>query len=276
MGVLMILLLAPSIYAQDEDLFGTADDDSLLFGDEFDLGGDDFSFDFDEGTDSTADDAGDDEFSFDFEDEEATETDSSSADTSEASSTDEWGIDTSSDYESLITRSADGEDDLLLEEIDHPLDFRKYVKGTILENTGLTLSFYSPHVVGDNLETWYSVMDFSLTAELPWHFTFDPANVSFSVDMSSFNFENSFPSGGQFKGMSVMPIARAEAFGAEVEAGLGMYYPTFGMLFGAGYSYQYYSLFVSAGYRWNWAYNIDPIGSAWWLEPRLTAGVKLW
>ncbi len=275
-GLFLLFLFPPNLFGQDADPFGSAEDDSLLFGEEFDLGGDDFSFDFDDDEDTTSTDAADDEFSFDFEDDEETAEDSSEIGTDTTAADDDWGLDTSSDYESLITRTADGEENVLMEEVDHPLDFRKHFRGTVLENAGLTLSLYSPQAVGDNLDTWYSFMDFSLTAELPWHYTFDPVNISFMVDMSSFSFDNSFPEGGKFRGMSVMPIARAESFGAEVELGLGMYYPTFGMLLGAGYAYQYHSLYFSAGYRWNWAYNIEPIGSSWWLEPRLTAGVKLW
>ena len=65
-------------------------------------------------------------------------------------------------------------------------------------------------------------------------------------------------------------------YGLEIELGAGTFYPTFGALAGVGYSFQFHSLFASAGYRWNWAYDINPIGEAWWLEPRFTAGVKLW
>jgi hypothetical protein len=206
-----------------------------------------------------------------FGDEEETEAGLTEEDTTEV---DEWGLETDADYESLITRTTDG--DLLEEVPDHPLELGKYVKGTIFEDTGFTLSLYSPQVVPDELNTWFSYMDISLTTELPWHFTFEPIELSFSIDISSFNFVNSFPVGGDFKGFSIMPLARAEIYGVELELGLGMYTPTFGAMAGIGYSYQFHSLFFSAGYRWNWAYNIDPIGSSWWLEPRFTTGIKFW
>ena len=269
-GLLVLTVLSPDLYAQEEDLFGDSEGDSLLFGDEFDLGGDDFSFETDEETSTETDAGGEDDFFGDFEDEEETEVEAES----DSAEVDEWGIDTDTDYESLITRTADGD---ILEEIpDHPLELGKYVKGTFLEDTGFTLSLYSPQVVPDELSTWFSYMDISLTTELPWHFTFEPVELSFSVDISSFNFVNSFPVGGEFKGVSIMPLARAEIYGAELELGLGMYTPTFGAMAGIGYSYQFHSLFFSAGYRWNWAYNIDPIGSSWWLEPRFTTGIKFW
>ena len=202
------------------------------------------------------------------------EEDTASQAETDSAEVDEWGLDTEEDYESLITRTGDGS---VLEEVaDHPLDLGKYVEGTIFEDTGFTLSIYSPQMVPDALDTWYSFMDVSLTSELPWHFTFDPVELSFSIDISSFKFVNSFPAGGKFKGFSIMPMARAEIYGAELEFGLGMYTPTFGVMAGLGYTYQFHSLFFSAGYRWNWAYNIDPIGSIWWLEPRLTTGVKFW
>jgi len=272
-GVFLYMSSLPTLYAQDEDLFGTAGDDSLLFGSEFDLGGDDFSFEAEDGAEAGDTEAGEDDFFGDFGDEDAEVTGAAAPDTAEV---DEWGLDSSDDYESLITRTADGDNALFEEVPDHPLELGKYVKGTIFEDTGFTLSLYSPQIVPEALNTWFSYMDFSLTTELPWHISFDPVELSFSVDISSFNFVNSFPIGGEFKGFSIMPLARAEAYGFELELGLGMYTPTFGAMAGLGYAYQFHSLFFSGGYRWNWAYNIDPVGSAWWLEPRFTAGIKFW
>ena len=273
LGLMLVIVLSPQAYGQEEDLFGTSEDDSLLFGDEFDLGGDDFSFDLEEDAEAPAEDSAEDDFFGDFEEDEAEE---DSVAVSDSTEIDEWGLESSDDYNSLITKTSSGDGSILETEINHPLDFRKYVAGTFLEGTGFTISLYSPQVVGDNMETWFSFMDYSFTSELPWHFTFDPVELSFSLDISSFNFNNSFPAGGEFKGVSVIPIARAESFGAEVELGMGMYYPSFGMLAGIGYTYQFHSLFASAGYRWNWALNIDPIGAGWWLEPRFTFGVKFW
>lgn len=270
-SLLLLTAFTPDLYAQEEDLFGESEGDSLLFGDEFDLGGDDFSFETEEEAASDTEASGGDDFFGDFGEDEATDDTETEVDSAEV---DEWGLGTDSDYESLITRTADGE---VLEEVpDHPLELGKYVEGTFLEDTGFTLSLYSPQVVPEQLDTWYSYLDFSLTTELPWHVTFDPVELSFSVDISSFKFVNSFPVGGEFKGVSIMPLARAEIYGAELEMGLGMYVPTFGAMAGIGYSYQFHSLFFSAGYRWNWAYNIDSVGSVWWLEPRITTGVKFW
>lgn len=279
--VLLTLTYPGFVMAQEADLFGDAEGDSLLFGDEFDLGGDDGSFDFGEGDESDdffnfdeggeADSAvpNEDDFFGDFgEETEAAE---------DTTATDDWGLDSSGNIEKLITRTVDGEEvPITREESDHPLDFSRYVKGTILENTGFTFSLYSPQYVGSTLDTWYSYMDFSFTMDLPWHLNVNPVDLSFSIDISSFNFDNSFPAGGNFKGVTVMPIVRARTYGIEIEAGAGMYYPTYGALAGIGYSYKFHSLFASAGYRWNWVSNVDPIGTSWWLEPRFTAGIKLW
>lgn len=259
----LLLGMPPAIYGQEEDLFGDESDESLLFGDEFELGGDDLSFDFEDETDTSAAEA--DDFFGDFEDEAEEET----ADTTAAE--DDWGFGFDDSLE------VDSTDKFTEAEFpDHPLNFSQAVHGTFMEGTGLTISFYSPQYVADKMNTWYSYMDYSLSIELPWHYAVEPANISFLLDISSFNFKNSFPAGGSFTGVSIMPMVRAEAFGVEAEVGVGMYAPTFGVMAGLGYSYQYHSLFVSAGYRWNWAYNIDPIGAGWWLEPRFTTGIKLW
>ena len=260
-SILLFLLAPQQAYAQEEDLFGTTGDDSLLFGDEFDLGGDDFSFDFDEGGETDTTVAEEDDFFGGFDEEEVTE------DEEPAEAEDDWGF-----GEDIV------EADSTLEEEypDHPLNFRKKFQGTMLDGAGFTLSFYSPQYVADKLNTWHSSMDYSLTIELPFHYDADPVNISFLIDISSFKFENSFPAGGDFTGISFMPMVRAEAGGFEAEIGAGMYSPSFGLMTGLGYALQYQSLFISAGYRWNWAYQIDPIGSSWWLEPRITMGIKLW
>ena len=270
-GLFLLTALSPDLYGQEEDLFGDSEGDSLLFGDEFDLGGDDFSFETEDETVPDPEASGEDDFFGEFGDEETADDTEADADSAEV---DEWDLGGDADYESLITRTANG--DVLEEVPDHPLELGKYVEGTFLEDTGFTLSFYSPQVVPDQLSTWYSYLDFSLTTELPWHFTSDPLELSFAIDISSFKFVNSFPVGGEFKGVSIMPLARAEIYGAELEMGLGMFTPTFGAMAGIGYAYQFHSLFFSVGYRWNWAYNIDPIGSGWWLEPRITTGIKFW
>jgi len=262
--------------AQDDDLFG---DDTLLFGEEFDLGED---FDLDLGGEDdllgTEAESGGEELEdwmegLDFG-EEGVESGTEEA-LEDTAAADDWGFITEGeDYEDLIKRSAEGED--LFEESDHPLNFSKAVEGTILEDTGFTLSFFSPQYVADTLDTWYSFMDFSLTVDFPWHIERGTTHILFSLEIASFNFENTFPAGGTFTGVSVVPMARLKLKGIETEFGAGLFYPSFGMMAGAGFSYKFESIFFSAGYRWNWVSDIDPIGTGWWIEPRFTLGIKFW
>jgi hypothetical protein len=273
--LLLGLVLPMTLVAQDFEGF---EDDSLLFGEEFDLGGD---LDFDlGGTESDTSlgldgESGElDDWLSGFDDEAETDDTTSSDDSDDAG--DDWGFLEDSGLENL--GGGDGyEDNALFEELpDHPLDFRKRVRGTLLQDTGLTLSFFSPQVVAAPLDTWYSFLDLSLNIDAPYHLEIEGVHINFSLDISTFNFSNTFPAGGQFRGVSVVPMARAEFYGVEVETGLGLYYPSFGALAGIGYSYQFHSLFTSVGYRWNWVSNIEPIGSSWWLEPRFTIGLKFW
>lgn len=265
-GIAVLVFFVPAINAQEEDMFGTTADDSLLFGDEFDLGGDDFSFDFDEegSTDSVATESDDFFGDGDAAEEELTEEDTAAVE-------DEWGFDDDSEAGDSTGLGYSEE-----EYPDHPLNFRKSFQGSIFDGAGLTVSFSSPQYVADKLNTWYSEMDYSVAIELPFHIDAAPVDVSFSIDIASFKFENSFPSGGTFTGVSYMPAVRAEAYGLGVEAGAGMYSSSFGIMAGLGYALQFQSIYFSAGYRWNWASKIDPIGSGWWLEPRITTGIILW
>jgi hypothetical protein len=269
LGVLVaiVLLFVPALFAQEADLFGDSSADSLLFGDEFDLGGDDISFDFDVETPTEGSAEPGDDFFGDLDAEDEAEPAEDSTDT-----TDDWGF----GDDDLFAADSLGDSTLTGAYTDHPLDFRKSVQGTFMEGTGVHVSFYSPQVVNEKLDTWYSHLDYSLSIELPWHYQMDPLELSFLVDISSFNFENSFPAGGQFNGVSFMPYAKAEVMGLEVEAGAGFFFPSFGLMAGLGYSLQMHSIYISTGYRWNWAANIDPIGAAWWLEPKFTMGIRLW
>ena len=265
LGLSLLLLLTPQGFAQEEDLFGGADD-SLLFGSEFDLGTEDVPLDLDTDGAGESTPAAEDDFFGEFDEEETPV-----EETETPAPTDDWGF-----GDDLAAEDSLAGDSTEVEFTDHPLDFRKSTNGTMLEGTGFTLSLYSPQVVNEKLDTWYSFLDFSLSVELPWHYEMDPFTVAFLVDISSFNFENSFPVGGTFKGFTIMPTVQAQVMGLEAEAGLGVYYPTWGIMTGLGYSIRYHSLYLSAGYRWNWAYKIEQVGSGWWLEPRITMGVKLW
>ena len=72
-GLFFLTIFSPGLYAQEEDLFGDSEGDSLLFGDEFDLGGDDFSFETEEESGTESEAVGEDDFFGDFGDEEETE-----------------------------------------------------------------------------------------------------------------------------------------------------------------------------------------------------------
>ncbi len=261
------LLWAIPLTAQEADPFAA---DSLLFGEEFDLGDD-----FDLGGETLEDTStGLEGLGGELDDWlNTTDTDSLNQDTIAVdTAADEWGfLEPGGDVDSIL------EGEVTEEEIpEHPLDLGRWVDGTFLEDTGFTLSLTSPHVVASQLDTWYSYIDFSLSMNLPWHFQSAPADISFSVDVSSFDFQNTFPAGGRFHGVSIMPLVQAEAFGFEGELGMGMFSSTFGLVSGLGYNLTFHSLFISTGYRWNWAYTIKPIGSAWWLEPRFTLGIRFW
>lgn len=263
-GMILFVTSTVDANAQDMDLFG---DDSLLFGEEFDLGSD-----FDLGLESEADtldlggggeDAGLDDWLEGFDEGE---TEAAPEDTTEEVA-DDWGF---------LSEPTDSVEVDTVVVPPHPFDFRPWVAGTFFEGTGFTFSITSPYRVADPLETWYSTVDFSLNMDLPWHLAYDPVDVSFGLELSSFKFENSFPAGGTFTGVSVLPMVRAKAYGAEIEAGTGLFSSSFGMRFGLGYTFQFHSLFTSFGYRWNWAANIEPVGAGWWLEPRFTIGLKFW
>lgn len=144
---------------------------------------------------------------------------------------------------------------------------------------GMAIEFsaVSPFWVPKKMMTWYSYMDWRLGFKLPvnYQLPFYGIRLTANAEIASFNFENTFPQGGKFNGISILAYGRAmyQQFG--VDAGLGVFGKSFGLLFGANYTYPVSRTFyMGAGGRGVWVSQVDQLGSGGWADVQLLAGYR--
>lgn len=185
-----------------------------------------------------------------------------------AANTDEfsdWGIELGTEGESENTES-----DLA---VSKPFDPNApYGMGMAIE-----LSAVSPFWVTREMQTWYSFMDWRLGVRLPFSLPLPIYGIRLTAnaEIASFNFENTFPQGGKFNGISALLYGRAHYQQFGLDAGLGVFGKSFGLLFGGNYTYSLTpALYVGAGGRGVWVSQVDPLGSAGWADIQILAGYK--
>ena len=91
---------------------------------------------------------------------------------------------------------------------------------------------------------WYSFVDGRVTLDFPTK-TLAGQSLTYAVEVSSFRFTNSHPSGGIIQGVSILGLVRFPWGPLELSAGAGMYgfsVITGGMVFGASYTLPFIKL----------------------------------
>lgn len=141
----------------------------------------------------------------------------------------------------------------------------------------IELSAVSPFWVTRKMKTWYSFMDWRLGVRLPLNYELPIYGIRLTAnaELASFKFENTFPQGGTFNGISALIYARAlyQQFG--LDAGLGIYGKSFGLLLGGNYTYSVTPTFyIGVGGRGVWVSQVDPLGSAGWADIQILVGYK--
>jgi len=99
--------------------------------------------------------------------------------------------------------------------------------------------------------------------------------VGFTIELSGFDFENTFPEGGRFNGQAMLGYLTGYWRGLNMELGGGSFAGTSGMITGlSGKILEGSHLYLSGGVRGVLIQDINPIGLAQWAEGRLTLGYK--
>ncbi len=145
-----------------------------------------------------------------------------------------------------------------------------------LNGAYLSFNMASPYAVSGQLESWYSYIDAGIAVKLPYEVYVESIPLFFLFEVSSFSFENTYPQGGSFAGISYIVQAAAIGDQASAALGFGFWDSEMGSMLELGYRFRpTQNTFLRVGTRGVLITNIDLIGSAWWAELRLSMGFEL-
>ena len=140
----------------------------------------------------------------------------------------------------------------------------------------LSFNAASPFAVSGELESWYSYIDAGVAIKLPYQVYVESIPLYFLFEVATFSFENTYPQGGSFAGVSY--IIQASAIGEQSSAAIGFGYwdSEVGSMLELGYRFRpTTNSFIRVGTRGVLITDIDTIGPAWWAELRLSMGIEL-
>ncbi len=166
----------------------------------------------------------------------------------------------------------DSVDEIELQELEQ----REIKQPRILRGYNAKLSVVSPWYAGLGLDAWwYSNVDVRLSLDLPRKA--DPAlPLVYTLELSSYSFENRHPSGGKFSGVALLGMVQAPVGPLLVSAGGGIYgfeQITAGMVFGASYEIPLFKyIYLSADSRLNYTMKGTPTGALYWIDVGGTVG----
>jgi len=143
---------------------------------------------------------------------------------------------------------------------------------------GASLSFTgsSPYAVSGNLESWYSYIDASVAVKLPYEVWVESIPLYFIFEVSTFSFENTFPQGGTFSGLSYVLQASAIGDQSSAAVGFGFWDSEMGSMLELGYRFRpTTNTYFRVGTRGVLITDIDTIGPAWWAEVKFSMGFEL-
>lgn len=153
---------------------------------------------------------------------------------------------------------------------------RGLMKNSSLHGAHLSVNGSSPFAVAEPLRSWYSYIDASISVKLPYEVVVESLPVYILFEVSSFSFENSYPVGGSFAGISYVMQASTLGEHAGAAIGFGLWDGNLGSMLELNYRfYPLRNTFFRMGTRGIMITDIDPLGPTWWLELRLSMGLEL-
>jgi len=151
-----------------------------------------------------------------------------------------------------------------------------FLKRSILHGSYIALNAASPFATSEALFSWYSYIDAGVSLKLPYEIYVESIPLFFVFEVASFSFENSYPEGGSFSGLSYSMQAVAIGEQASAALGFGLWDSELGSLLELNYRFRpTKNTFLRIGTRGVLITNIELIGSAWWAELRLSLGIEL-
>ncbi len=147
---------------------------------------------------------------------------------------------------------------------------------SMLNGSHLAFNASSPFVVNQLLNSWYSYIDMGVIIKLPYEIYVESIPLYLLFEISSFSFENSYPEGGTFAGLSYIMQASAIGENSGAAIGFGAWDGAMGSMLELNYRLRpTANTFFRLGTRGVLITNIEPMGAAWWVELRLSMGLEL-
>lgn len=149
-------------------------------------------------------------------------------------------------------------------------------KNSRLNGSYLSFNMASPFAVAGALESWYSYIDGGMAIKLPYVVYVESIPLYFLFEASTFSFENTFPEGGSFSGISYTIQASAIGDQSSAAFGFGFWESNMGSLVELGYRFRpTRNSFLRVGTRGVLITDLDTLGPVWWAEMRLSIGLEL-
>jgi len=145
-----------------------------------------------------------------------------------------------------------------------------------LNGSHIAFTAASPFLVAGPLESWYSYIDGSMTLKLPFEVYVESLPLYLLFEVSSFNFENSHPEGGEFKGLAYILEASVIGDNSGALVGFGFWDRSMGSLMELNYRFRpTKNTFLRFATRGVLITDVEPLGATWWLEFRISTGLEL-
>ena len=149
----------------------------------------------------------------------------------------------------------------------------------VLRGYTVKLAVISPWYAGLGLNSWwYSNIDARLAVDIPRKGDLAGVTLGYTLEISTYSFEHTHPSGGQFGGVAMLAMMRVPLGPLTVTAGGGVYgfaTVTSGMIFGASYTLPFFKYIdITMDSRLNYVQGGLPAGAAYWLDVGGSFGMK--
>jgi hypothetical protein len=144
-----------------------------------------------------------------------------------------------------------------------------------LNGSHLAFNASSPFLVADPLMSWYSFIDAGVTIKLPFEVYVESIPLYLLFEVSTFSFENSYPEGGQFKGLAYIMQASTIGDNSGAAMGFGLWHGIMGSMLELNYRFRpTNNTFFRLGTRGVLVTEVYPLDAAWWIELRLSTGFE--
>ncbi len=149
----------------------------------------------------------------------------------------------------------------------------------VLRGYTVKVAVVSPWYAGLGLDSWwYSYIDARVAVDIPRKGDLAGLSLGYTVEISTYKFEHTYPSGGEFGGVALLAMMRVPLGPLTVTAGGGVYgiaTVTSGMVFGASYTLPFFKYIdITVDSRLNYVQGGLPDGAAYWLDVGGGIGMK--